>query len=210
MFSENSTAAVIPPEAAKLEWSFEDQVLDESAALKGLARYLCRDAGEAEDLLQEVLMRALRYRHQFRPGTNLRAWLKAIMRNTHALRRRRRSREAPYDPAVAEYVTAITSDPTISLELDDVRRVLNLLPTQWRDVLLLAAGGRSYDEISFVLGLPMGTVKSRISRARDRLQAVLAEGNLRALDPCHDPLAALENQFAALSPSRPPREPILP
>jgi RNA polymerase sigma-70 factor (ECF subfamily) len=181
--------------------AFEDQVLAHSQALSVLARYLCRDKAEAEDLHQEVLLRAFRYRHQFKPGSNLKAWLRAIMRNTHALRGRRSRREVEYDPRLAEYLLATATDPTIPMELDDVRRALTLLPTRCREVLILAAGGSSYDEMSLVLGCPVGTVKSRLSRARDLLQAVLAEGDFRALEYSRDPLRDLESQFAALTPA---------
>ena len=181
--------------------AFEDQVLAHSQALRVLARYLCRDRAEAEDLHQEVLLRAFRYRHQFKPGSNLKAWLRAIMRNTHALRGRRSRREVEYDPRLAEYLLATVTDPTIPMELDDVRRALTLLPTRCREVLILAAGGSSYDDMSLILGCPTGTVKSRLSRARDLLQAVLAEGDFRALEHSRDPLGDLESQFAALTPA---------
>jgi RNA polymerase sigma-70 factor (ECF subfamily) len=178
-------------------------VLEQSDSLRILARYLCRDRFEAEDLCQEVLMRAFRCRHQFEPGTNLKAWLGAIMRNAHALKGRRSRRQADYDPEVAEYVLATTTDPTIPMELDDVRRAISLLPARCREVLLLAAGGSSYDEMSFALRCPIGTVKSRLSRARDLLHAVLAEGDFRSLPYSRNPLGELESQFAALAPADP-------
>ena len=180
--------------------AFADQVLAHSQSLRVLARYLCRDRAEAEDLHQEVLLRAFRYRHQFMAGSNLKAWLRAIMRNTHALRGRRSRRQAEYDPQLAERLLATETDPTIPMELDDVRRALTFLPVRCREVLILAAGGSSYDEMSYVLGCPVGTVKSRLSRARDLLQAVLAEGDFRALEHSRDPLGDLESQFAALTP----------
>jgi RNA polymerase sigma-70 factor (ECF subfamily) len=185
-----------PPTPAK---TFEEQVLAQRQSLRALARYLCRNRVDAEDLLQEVLFRAFRYRAQFEDGTNIRAWLGRIMRNTHSLGNRAKRRQGDYDRGQAEARSATSVDPTINLELDDVRRAITLMPAQSRQILLLAAGGSSYDEISFILGCPVGTVKSRLSRARDLLQAVLSEGDFKVLACSRDPLADLEAQFWALS-----------
>lgn len=187
-----------PAGAAALK-SFEAQVLDHRASLGRLAGHLCRNRLEADDLVQEVLLKALLYRHQFTPGSNLKAWLNTILRNAHALRSRRRRREAHCDPQLAADRLATTCDPTIPMELDDVRRAMTLLPARCRDVLVLAAGGSAYDEMAFILGCPIGTVKSRLSRARDLLQAVLAEGAFRGLEPCGDPAARVLSQFAAMT-----------
>lgn len=184
--------------------SFEAQVLLHSQVLGFYARHLCRDRGEAEDLLQEVILKALQYRRQFTPGTNLKAWLRTIMRNTYLLRNRRKWRDAPYNSETAERVLVSVSDPAIAMELDDVRRALGLMPPHYRDALLLAAGGGSYDEMSYILGCAVGTVKSRISRARDMLKAILAEGGFKAVPCSSDPLAELEAAYESLakSPSR--------
>jgi RNA polymerase sigma-70 factor (ECF subfamily) len=177
--------------------AFQSQVLEELQPLRRFSRYLCWDRSEAEDLVQEVVLRALTNRHQFTMGTDLRAWLRAIMRNAFALRGRRR--EADYDPVKAEKVLATSGDPSITMELEDVRRALTLISPHFREVLILAAGGSSYDEMSFVLGCSLGTVKSRLSRARDELQAILCDGSYRTLGCCSDPVGNIEAQFATLS-----------
>ena len=179
--------------------AFQSQVLEELQPLRRFSRYLCWDRSEAEDLVQEVVVRALANRHQFTMGTDLRAWLRAIMRNTFALRGRRRRREADYDPVKAEKLLATSGDPSITMELEDVRRALTLISPHFREVLILAAGGSSYDEMSFVLGCSLGTVKSRLSRARDELQAILCDGSYRTLGCCSDPVGNIEAQFATLS-----------
>jgi RNA polymerase sigma-70 factor (ECF subfamily) len=179
--------------------AFEGQILEHRTSLGRLAAHLCRNRIDADDLVQEVMMKALLYRHQFTPGSNLKAWLNTILRNTHALRCRRRGRETHWDPeSVAERLPTMC-DPTIPMELDDVRRALTLLPPRCRDVLVLAAGGSAYDEMAFILGCPIGTVKSRLSRARDLLQAVLAEGAFKDLEPCADPAELVLLQFAAMT-----------
>jgi RNA polymerase sigma-70 factor (ECF subfamily) len=187
-------AATAPSASA----SFEQQVLAQRPFLHFYARYLCRERTEAEDLVQEVLLKALQHQDQFHPGTNLKAWLRVIMRNTHLLRSRRRWREVDYDPERAENRLVSDGDPTIPMELDDVRRALCLMPARYRDALVLAAGGSSYDEMSYVLGCAVGTVKSRLSRARDLLQAILQEGEFKALPHSVAPVAQLEASYAAL------------
>jgi RNA polymerase sigma-70 factor (ECF subfamily) len=192
------TPCAIRPE----ESSFEGQVLLQAQFLRFYARYLCRDRLAAEDLVQDVILKALQHRDQFEPGTNLKAWLRAIMRNTHVLRNRRRWREVDYDPEGAERKLVSWADPSIPMELDDVRRALCLMPPRYRDPLVLAAGGSSYDEMSCILGCAIGTVKSRLSRARDLLQAVLREGEFKALPCSSDPLAKLEADYASLAAER--------
>jgi RNA polymerase sigma-70 factor (ECF subfamily) len=192
-------AELTPCQGCCVESTFEEQVLLQTEFLGFYARYLCRDRAEAEDLVQEVVLRALQHRHQFESGTNLKAWLRTIMRNTHLLRNRRRWREADLNPEVAERRLMCVSDPTIAMELDDVRRALRLMPQRYREALVLAAGGTSYEEMSGILGCAIGTVKSRLSRARDLLQAVLQEGGFKGLPSSSDPLAKLEADHAALT-----------
>jgi RNA polymerase sigma-70 factor (ECF subfamily) len=179
--------------------AFEHLVLAHRDGLAVQARYLCRNRAESEDLVQEVVVKALQHRHQFQPGTNLRAWLRAIMRNTFLLRQRGRNREASFDPERAEPWLARHDDPTIAMQLDDVRRALRLLPARYRDALTLAAAGSSYDEMSCILGCAVGTVKSRLSRARDLLQAVLQEGEFKALPCSSNPAEILEADFVSLA-----------
>ena len=190
-----------PPQdaASKAPKPFESQVLAHKDGLLRLALYLCRDRGEAEDLVQDALLKALYHWRQFEAGSNMKAWLSTILRNTWFLRSRRRLREPPFDPQMSAETLGASSDPTIPMELDDVRRAMSLLPRRCRDVLVLAAGGSSYDEMSFILGCPVGTVKSRLSRARDLLQATLAEGDFKALAHCDDPAARFLSEFAALT-----------
>ena len=187
------------PTRAATDPAFERQVLAHWEGLAIQARYLCRNRAESEDLLQEVIMKALQYRHQFERGTNLRAWLRTIMRNTFLLRQRGRNREAAFDPERAELWLAHHDDPTIAMQLDDVRRALRLLPERYRDALTLAAAGSSYDEMSCILGCAVGTVKSRLSRARDLLQAVLQEGEFKALPCSSNPAEILEADFNSLA-----------
>jgi RNA polymerase sigma-70 factor (ECF subfamily) len=146
--------------------------------MRAFARTLCGDMPMAEDLAQEALLRAWNKRASYEPGTNLKAWTFMILRNQFYSDKRRSWRSTPLDPETAERTLVATSNPMASLELDEVRRALNLLPDDQREALILiGAGGLSYEEVSAICDCAIGTIKSRVSRARDRLALILAEGS---------------------------------
>jgi RNA polymerase sigma-70 factor (ECF subfamily) len=169
-------------EPSELE-RFEAVVLPHLDAAYGLARYLTRDAADADDVVQDALLRALRYFGSFRgegPGQS-RAWVLAIVRNmAYTWRRRRRidtSAEA-FDEAVHSE-SAAGDHPAADLARQDSRetlaQALERLPGELREVIVLREiEGLSYKEIAEVADVPIGTVMSRLSRARKRLQAALA------------------------------------
>ncbi len=141
------------------------------------ARSLCNDAAEADDLAQEALARALAARSKFTLGSNMRAWVYTILKNQFYSGKRRSWRSAPLDPEVAERVLVAVSNPTANLELDELRRAMAMLPAKQREALVLVAAGElTYDEASRICGVAVGTVKSRVCRARDGLALIYAEG----------------------------------
>jgi RNA polymerase sigma-70 factor (ECF subfamily) len=168
--------------------------------LHNLARYLTRNATDAEDLVQETYTRALRAAGQFTPGTNLKAWLFRILRNTFISLYRRQRR----DPTVGGLDTVNPSQHDATdggwlrgdLELEHLRtvvgeeieRALMSLSEEARTVVLLDLEGLSEHEVANVMGCPVGTVKSRLSRARMALRHQLADyGKTRTpgpTDPC--------------------------
>jgi RNA polymerase sigma-70 factor (ECF subfamily) len=171
-------------EAADLE-RFEAVVLPHLNAAYGLARYLLRNDADADDVVQEALLRALRYFGGFRgePGDERggRAWVLAIVRNTASTWRRRHRTDA----SVTEFDETIHSgmadaeQPGSELARSDSRetltQALDRLPADLREVIVLREiEGLSYKEIGDVVDVPIGTVMSRLSRARRRLQAALA------------------------------------
>lgn len=169
-------------EPSQLE-RFEGVVLPHLDAAYGLARYLTRNDADAEDIVQEAMLRALRYFAGFR-GTGAsqgRAWVLAIVRNTaHSWRRRHRPEDAAleFDETVHSE-TAAGEDPGSELARRDSRatlaRALEALPHDLREVIVLREiEGLSYKEIGEVVEVPVGTVMSRLSRARRRLQEALA------------------------------------
>ena len=145
--------------------------------MRAFARSLCGDAAEADDLAQEALAKAWAHRESFEPGTNMKAWTFMIIRNQFYSEKRRSWRRQPLDPEVAERTLVAVNNPTGALELDEVRRAMAMLPDDQREALILiGAGGLSYEEAAEVTGVAVGTVKSRVSRARDRLTGILFDG----------------------------------
>jgi RNA polymerase sigma-70 factor (ECF subfamily) len=145
--------------------------------MRAFARSMCGDFSHAEDLAQEAVLKAWQSRGSFTPGTNMKAWTFMILRNQFYSEKRRSWRQQPLDQEVAERTIVASDDPSAALELSDLRHAMQLLPADMREALILiGAGGFSYEEAADILGTVVGTVKSRVSRARDRLAAILYEG----------------------------------
>lgn len=147
---------------------FERVALPHAARLLRFARRLAGNANAAEDLVQDALLQAWRGFDQFRADTNVRAWLYRILINAHyANGRKARSRIAP---ASMEH-TAIMTSPNDTQEALEIREALDQLPEEQRAVTLLALmEGFTCREIAEILSVPMGTVMSRLSRARQALR----------------------------------------
>ena len=145
-------------------------------ALRAFARTFYRERSEADDLVQETLMRALAGLHRFSPGTSMKSWLFTIMRNAFYTKVRVETREAP---AAGECVSARpVCDPTQewSARGREIERAIQRLPERQREVLMLIGVlGVSYEEAAGICGCAMGTVKSRLNRARLRLLEELGE-----------------------------------
>ena len=140
--------------------------------LRRYARALAGDSQRADDLVQDTLERALAKFHLWRRGSDMRAWMFAIMHNVFINQLKAR-RELELDEAAeARLESAPRSDP---LELRDLDAALGRLPVEQREVLLLVGLEQlSYAETSQALGVPIGTVMSRLSRGRERLRALMA------------------------------------
>jgi RNA polymerase sigma-70 factor (ECF subfamily) len=149
--------------------------------MRAFARSLCQHRAEAEDLAQEGLAKAWASRASYTPGTNMKAWTFMILRNQFYSDKRRSWRSSELDPETAERTLIASGDPSSNLELDELRRAMALLPDDQREALILiGAGGLSYEEAAEVCGAAVGTIKSRVSRARDRLALIYAEGDIPA------------------------------
>jgi RNA polymerase sigma-70 factor (ECF subfamily) len=162
--------------------AFRREALQHLDALHNLAIYLTRNGSEAEDLVQETYARAMRFSHRFQPGTHLRAWLFQILRNTFLTFYRLREREpALSEDGVPEGRIPMFHDAPdeddVSTELHtDLERALARLPEEFRTPLLLAEiEGLPLEDVARVMDCPVGTVKSRIFRAKERLRGFLTD-----------------------------------
>ena len=162
------------------------EIVDLQPRLYRFARSLTADPEEASDLAQETTVRALGALRSFTPGTNLRAWLFRILRNVHLNRRRAarlHSEPIPLEVAQAEAVfarggmRAVEHEVLVRADVQAVLAAFRRLPERYAAPLYLTAiAERSYAEVATELGIPLGTVMSRVHRARQLLLARLAEG----------------------------------
>ena len=138
------------------------------------ARVLTRDPVEAEDLVQECLTRALGKLHLWEQGTDLRAWLFTILHHQHVSRGRRDARQrAGVGLQKDSTPSTLAPNQTMRLELRDLERALAQLPEEQRSVVLLVGlNGMRYDEAAAIVNLPVGTVRSRVSRGRESLRVM--------------------------------------
>lgn len=154
---------------------FRDELTSVIPHMRAFARSLTNDATAADDLAQEALAKAWSARSSFTPGTNLKAWVFMILRNQFYSDKRRSWRSQPLDQEMAERTLEARDDPEATLALDDVRRAMAMLSDEHREALILiGAGGLSYEEVGEIAGCAVGTIKSRVSRARNRLAEILA------------------------------------
>jgi RNA polymerase sigma-70 factor, ECF subfamily len=150
--------------------------------LHTFARSLCRDGVRADDLVQEALARAIDNIERFQPGTNLKAWLFTIVRNEHYSQLRRRKFEAVGVDTDTLPEPSVPPEHDGELELRDLNRALaTLSPGQRNALILVSASGFSYEEAATICGCAVGTIKSRVARARDTLMAIL-EGHTPGMD----------------------------
>ncbi len=161
---------------------FQRLALEHLDALYNFAMYLTRNPAEADDLVQETYLRAFRFSHRFQPGTHLRAWLFQILRNTFLTFYRLREREMPLaEDGVPDWDTpmfhdAPAEDPGVLEAHTDLERAMRRLPDEFRTVLLLAeVEGLPLEEVAQIMACPVGTVKSRIFRAKERLRVILRD-----------------------------------
>jgi len=170
--------------------SFEESALEHVDALYGAALRLTRDANEAQDLVQDALVRAYRFQEHFEPGTNLKAWLLRILTNNFINHYRRHARErkaldheegSPVGEGVMSRDSLRGLNDAVSLAQEGLLRqeileALDSLPEDYRVIIVLAdVEELSYKEIAETLGVPIGTVMSRLHRARKLLQKQLYE-----------------------------------
>jgi RNA polymerase sigma-70 factor (ECF subfamily) len=160
--------------AHDVDGQFKADLLDLIPFLRAFARSLCGNQETADDLAQETLVKAWQARSMFAPGTNLKAWLFTILRNQFYSDRRRAWRQAPWDQDAAERIPGSSNEQSWAAELSDTARALSCLSDEQREALILVgAGGFSYEDAAAICKCAVGTVKSRVARARKSLLAIL-------------------------------------
>jgi len=159
----------------KMMNDFHHRLEREVPRLRRYARALTRNAVRADDLVQETLVRALHKEHLWQRGTDLRAWLFTIMHNQNVNEIRRAIRDdATVDLENCSAILIARTDPTASRQLRELDHALAQLPEEQRQVILLVGlEGMSYEDAAAILDVPIGTIRSRLSRGRESLRKLM-------------------------------------
>ncbi|QDH32979.1 sigma-70 family RNA polymerase sigma factor [Porphyrobacter sp. YT40] len=158
---------------------FKRELTEVVPHLRAFARGLCGRPDVADDLVQETLLKAWAAQERFEPGTSMRAWTFVILRNAYLTDMRRNRFRGEYDEGVAERILTAPAGQEEPIHLSDLHRALLTLPAERREALLLVgAGGFSYEEAAAICGCAVGTIKSRVGRARAALSEMLTSGNI--------------------------------
>ena len=186
----SSSPASLTPDDASLQARFMDEAMPLMNQLFGAALGMTRNRADAEDLVQETYLKAYQKFHQYQPGTNIKAWLYRILTNTYitSYRKAQRSPKRASSDTVEDWQLAdAASHSEVGLKSAEVEALESLPSSQLRDaldslseehrmvVLMADVEGMSYKEIAEELGVPMGTVMSRLNRARKNLRSSLAD-----------------------------------
>ena len=165
----HQTLPKAPPSAV-----FREGLIKEMPNLRAFAISLCGRHAQADDLVQETLLKAWSNVGSFTPGTNLRAWLFTILRNTFYSSHRRTSREVQDTDGIFSERVAVPAPQESAIDMADFRIALEKLPEDQREALIMVgASGLSYEEAAEICGVAVGTIKSRVNRARVRLAVLL-------------------------------------
>src|ERR1044072_536630 len=166
-----------PPRSAADDAVFKRELVQLIPHLRAFARTLCGDPPAAADLAQDAMRKAWDARASFQIGTNMKAWTFMILRNQFYSEKRRSWRQSQLDQEAAERTLVAVDDPEAPVALDELRLGLTMLPAEQREALILVgAGGFAYEEAADICGCAVGTVKSRVSRARRARHGILEQG----------------------------------
>jgi len=188
-------------EASDAWTAFEGEVLPHADRMFRLAMWFVRNRADAEDIVQDTMMQALKSFHRFQPGTNCRAWLATILQRIVSNRRRAAGRSIVVADPDDRLARAVPFAPPVPQELTDdlVLATLRRLPATFQDVILLCdVEDLSYKEAAAALAIPIGTVMSRLHRGRAQLRAELtAAGALLDAPPARDADNILDERIEA-------------
>lgn len=153
---------------------FKAALIEVTPHLRAFARSLCGDPSQADDLAQDTLLKAWNARDSYTRNTSFKAWTFTILRNAFYSEKRRSWRSTELAPGMAETALVAPDNPGKGLELAALRNALDHLPQDQREaIILVGAGGMAYDEAAQIVGCAVGTIKSRVSRARKALADLL-------------------------------------
>ena len=158
---------------------FRSRIEEEIPRLRRYARALTRNGSRSDDLVQDTLVRALAKEHLWQPGTDMRAWLFTIMHNQNVNAVRSGIREGMTVDIEEKSLTLVAvADPTVGHQLHELDRALAQVPEEQRQVILLVGlEGLSYVDAAAILSVPIGTIRSRLSRGRDTLRKLMDIGS---------------------------------
>ena len=165
--------------------TFKAALLEILPQLRAFARSLSGRRDYADDLVQEALIKAWSSRDSFRPGTNMKSWTFTILRNHYVSELRRNSRDSALDPQTAENMLIMPAEQEARVHLSDMEAALQQLSPERREaVVLVGAGGFTYEEAAGICDCAIGTIRSRVARARAELAELLAS---EAKGPVNEP-----------------------
>ena len=173
---------------------FRDLILAAVPSLRAFAISLTNDPSRADDLVQDTIVRAWANANRFEAGTNINAWLFTILRNLFHSEYRKRRREV--EDVDGSYALSLRTQPeqTAHVDFKDFQQALAKLPVDQREALILVgAEGLSYEQAAEICGVAVGTIKSRVNRARNRLAELLSLNNDGDIGPDSVIKAAMEN-----------------
>lgn len=157
--------------------SFVDEVSQTLPAMRAFARSLTRNADAADDLVQDALVRLLTAQQSYTPGTNFKAWAFTVIRNRFYDQYRRKRHADRLQDELMQIDHSHSASQDTMMQLHDMADAFWRLPASFREVLILVGVNEmSYEDAAAVIGCPIGTVRSRLSRARTRLQELMEEG----------------------------------
>ncbi|MCJ2183990.1 sigma-70 family RNA polymerase sigma factor [Novosphingobium sp. 1949] len=161
---------------APADEGFRRELMSVLPHLRAFARGLCGRHDFADDLVQETAVKAWTARERYQPGTNMRAWTFAILRNHYLSELRKSKRQTDIEDGDMERMLVMDADQEAPLHLGDMETALaQLAPERREAVLLVGASGFSYEEAADIAGCPIGTMKSRVARARADLTRMLQD-----------------------------------
>jgi RNA polymerase sigma-70 factor, ECF subfamily len=153
---------------------FREQIIAAIPGLRAFGMSLTARSDRADDLVQETLMKAWKHHESFAEGTNMKAWLYTILRNEFYTQLRKRKREVEDADGFYSGKVAVQAEQDGKLDMADLRVALSQLPEDQREaIILVGASGFSYEEAADICSVAVGTIKSRVNRARCRLSELL-------------------------------------